>query len=262
MAIRLISWNINSVRARLDIVDTLITEQAPDVIAFQETKVMDDMFPRAFFEERGYVHQALRGQKNHHGVATLSRVPLAGQHKIDWCQKGDARHIAVTLENGIDIHNFYVPAGGDEPDPDTNDKFAHKLQFMAEMKDWSAGLSRPSIAVGDLNVAPLESDVWSHKQLLKVVSHTPVEVAAFEAIMAAHDWVDIVRRDVPEPEKLYSWWSYRARDWEKSDRGRRLDHVWASPAISDKVVNPVILKHSRGWTKPSDHAALQVDIEG
>jgi len=260
MSLRLISWNINSVRARFDLVDKLIAESAPDVLALQEIKVDTPLFPRRFFEERGYVHQAIHGQKNHHGVATLSRVPFEAETIINWCDMGDARHIAIRVA-GIDIHNFYVPAGGDEPDPETNDKFAHKLKFLEEMRQWSTGLTQPSIVVGDLNVAPLEYDVWSHKQLLKVVSHTPVECAAFAAFMDAHGWVDIMRRDVPEPEKLFSWWSYRARDWAKSDRGRRLDHVLASPAIADRLVDSCVLKHSRGWEKPSDHAAVQVDIK-
>ncbi len=259
MSIRLISWNINSVRARFDIIDRLIEDSAPDILALQEIKVDTPLFPRAFFEERGYVHQAINGQKNHHGVATLSRLPFEHQDQIDWCQMGDARHVSVRVD-GIDIHNFYVPAGGDEPDPEANAKFAHKLSFLDEMRSWSEAIDTPSVLVGDLNVAPLEHDVWSHKQLLKVVSHTPVECDAFGRFIDAHGWVDVMRRDIPEPEKLYSWWSYRARDWVRSDRGRRLDHVLASPGIADRLHSPQVLKHTRGWEKPSDHAAVQVDI--
>lgn len=258
---RLATWNINSVRARLPIVDQLITTQAPDVLCLQETKVQDQLFPRDFFRERGYVHMAIRGQKGHHGVATLSRVPFEGSGHIDWCGKGDARHVSIRLSGGAAVHNFYVPAGGDEPDPAVNEKFAHKLSFLDEMIAWSKDLNDPSIMVGDLNVAPAPEDVWSHKQLLKVVSHTPVETDAMGRLQAAHGWVDAVRTHHPLPEKLYSWWSYRARDWSASDRGRRLDHVWISPALDGKTTGLTILRDARGWEKPSDHVPILVDLD-
>ena len=89
-----------------------------------------------------------------------------------------------------------------------------------------------AILVGDLNVAPLEHDVWSHKQLLRVVSHTPIECEKLNAVRDAGQWVDVMRAFVPEPAKLYTWWSYRAADWQAADRGRRLDHIWVSPSIA------------------------------
>src|SRR5690606_30795589 len=137
-----------------------------------------------------------------------------------------------TLPGGIELHNFYVPAGGDVPDPAVNPKFAHKLRFLDEAAAWFAARRNPEnrfILLGDLNVAPLETDVWSHKQLLKVVSHTPVEVERMNRWCASHDWVDAVRRFVPPERKLYSWWSYRSPDWAAADKGRRLDHVWVTP---------------------------------
>src|SRR5690606_14325712 len=135
------------------------------------------------------------------------------------------------------VHNFYVPAGGDEPDPDINPKFRHKLDFVAEMHGVSAAESTDvaSILVGDLNIAPLETDVWSHRQLLNVVSHTPVETEGLERMRKSGGWVDLMRRHIPPEEKLYTWWSYRARDWAASDRGRRLDHVWTSAALADTM---------------------------
>ena len=142
-----------------------------------------------------------------------------------------------------------------------NDKFAHKLEFLEEMTEWSAQLEEPSILVGDLNIAPLEEDVWDHKKLLKVVSHTPVEVEAMLKLMEAHSWHDVMREFVPETEKLYSWWSYRARDWSKADKGRRLDHVWTSPSLKGKAVKMEVLRNARGWEKPSDHAPVLVDFE-
>jgi exodeoxyribonuclease-3 len=258
---RLITWNINSVRARLPIVEQLITEYQPDILCLQETKVQDHMFPAGFFEGLGMPHLAVHGQKSHHGVATASKLPFADSFKIDWCEKGDARHIAIALPGGQTVHNFYVPAGGDEPDPAINDKFAHKLQFLEEMTTWSAGLEGDHILVGDLNIAPYEDDVWDHKKLLKVVSHTPIEVDAMLKLMDAHNWQDIMRDFVPKDEKLFSWWSYRARDWSAADKGRRLDHVWTSPTMKGAATRMEVLRNARGWEKPSDHAPVLVDFE-
>lgn len=258
---RIITWNINSVRARVDIVKQLVETYDPDVLCLQETKVQDHMFPTGFFEEIGMPHLALHGQKSYHGVATAAKAPFADSYKIDWCQKGDARHIAIRLDNGVTVHNFYVPAGGDEANPETNDKFAHKLQFMDEMTKWSADLSEPSVLVGDLNIAPHPDDVWDHKKLLKVVSHTPIETDGMLQMIEAHDWVDVMREVTPLPEKLFSWWSYRAKDWSAADKGRRLDHVWVSPSLKSAPKHMEVAREARGWTKPSDHAPVIVDFD-
>ena len=257
---RIITWNINSVRARTGIVEQLVKTYDPDVLCLQETKVQDHMFPTGFFEEIGLPHLAIHGQKSHHGVATAAKEPFEDSFKIDWCKKGDARHIAVKLK-GATLHNFYVPAGGDEPDPEKNDKFAHKLQFVEEMTEWSKELKEPSIVVGDLNIAPHPDDVWDHKKLLKVVSHTPVETDGMLKLIDAHDWVDVMREFKPLPEKLYSWWSYRARDWNAADKGRRLDHIWVSPSLKDKPTHMEVARDARGWEKPSDHAPVIMDID-
>ena len=259
---RLITWNINSVRARLDIVKQLVEEYAPDVLCLQETKVQDHMFPSGFFAEIGMPHLAIHGQKSHHGVATAAKAPFDSSFKIDWCEMGDARHIAIKLAGGgPTVHNFYVPAGGDEPDPHINDKFAHKLKFLEEMTDWSKGLTDEHILVGDLNIAPYEDDVWDHKKLLKVVSHTPLECEMMLKLMDAHSWHDVMRHHTPLPEKLFSWWSYRAKDWSAADKGRRLDHVWTSPPLKGKSVHMEVIRDARGWTKPSDHAPVLVDFK-
>lgn len=259
--LRIVTWNVNSVRARLDLIDRFIAEKQPDVLCLQEIKVQTDMFPRKWFEERGFSHHAVHGQRNHHGVATLSRVPLADIDSQNWCDKDDARHIASRLPSGIMLHNFYVPAGGDEPDREINPRFAHKLDFLDEMIRWSGKVKEPSILVGDLNVAPLETDVWSHKQLLKVVSHTPPETERMEQLMASHDWVDAMRHFVPREEPLYSWWSYRAKNWRTSNRGRRLDHVLVSPTLKDSLAAMSVFDEARDWERPSDHAPVIVDLD-
>ena len=175
---KITTWNINSVRLRIAQVTRFLRKQAPDVLCLQEIKCRNEDFPSKAIVKAGYEHIAVSGQAGYHGVAIVSRLPLEKIERQAFCGKGDCRHVAATLPGGVRLHNFYIPAGGDEPDPEKNEKFAHKLDFLDELSEWREGF-RPrakSVLVGDLNVAPKEHDVWSHKQLLKVVSHTPIEV--------------------------------------------------------------------------------------
>jgi exodeoxyribonuclease-3 len=261
MQLTLATWNINSVRLRMPIVEKFLDKFQPDILCLQEIKCQNEQFPAAPFIERGYSHQAVHGQKGYHGVATLSRLPLGNAERRDYCMVGDSRHIAVEFQAGgkmIRLHNFYVPAGGDEPDRNLNPKFGHKLDFIEEMKllHAMADGTVSSILVGDLNIAPLESDVWSHKQLLNVVSHTPVETEGLKEVIARGEWLDLMRQFTPAPEKLYTWWSYRASDWSISDRGRRLDHIWSSIDLGHNLSSIEILREARGWEKPSDHVPV------
>ena len=195
--VKIVSWNINSVRFRLAIVEQFLREAEPDILCLQETKVIDGDFPAATFRALGYDHILLHGQRMHHGVAIVSRVPLAADDRLDWQANREARHIGVRLANGVRLENVYVPAGGDVPDREVNAKFGQKLDFVERMTRWSEKLDCPTILTGDFNIAPLPSDVWSHKALLKVVSHTPVEVAALDALRSSSDWVDLGRHFHP-----------------------------------------------------------------
>ena len=256
MPFTLATWNINSVRLREALVCKLLTEEAPDVLCLQECKSPVEKIPMEAFRALGYGHVVARGQKGYNGVAILSKLPMRDVGDHDFAGLGHARHVAAELENGVTVQNFYVPAGGDVPDREVNEKFGQKLDYLAEMRDWfRAEVPKKSILVGDLNIAPREDDVWSHKQLLKVVSHTPVEVEALTETQEAGGWVDITRKDIPEGQ-LYSWWSYRARDWDAADKGRRLDHVWATPDIASAGHSSRVLRDARGWEKPSDHAPV------
>lgn len=260
---KLITWNINSVRLRMPLLAKLTEEEKPDVVCLQEIKVHSDLFPSKDIAALGYEHMHFRGMKGYNGVAILSRLPFKETDGKDFCGKSDCRHQSVTFEDGVALHNFYVPAGGDIPNVDENEKFAHKMAFLDEMTEWFATNHKskdPAILVGDLNIAPLESDVWSHKQLLKVVSHTPIEIEKLDAVRQSNDWVDAVRHLIPPEETLYSWWSYRARDWDAADKGRRLDHVWVTPPLVDKLKSATVLRPARGWEKASDHAPVIVEI--
>ncbi|GGE56548.1 exodeoxyribonuclease III [Actibacterium pelagium] len=256
MPFTLATWNINSVRLREPIVRKLLQEEGPDVLCLQECKSPVDKIPLESFAELGYGHMVARGQKGYNGVAILSKLPIEEAGAFDFADLGHARHIAGRLENGTVIHNFYVPAGGDKPDREVNDKFGQKLDYLTDMRDWFQD-NRPekSILVGDLNIAPREDDVWNHKQLLKIVSHTPIEVEHLGNVQEEGNWVDVTRADIPEG-LLYSWWSYRAKDWDAADKGRRLDHIWASKDISAAAHGSRILRDARGWEKPSDHAPV------
>jgi exodeoxyribonuclease-3 len=272
MTLTIATWNINSVRLRIDNVRRYLKLRRPDVLCLQETKCPDELFPHMAFERLGYKHRLVQGMKSYNGVAILSKIPFTANHIHHRCGKEDCRHIEVALDVGGDpilLDNLYIPAGGDLPDPEQNAKFAHKLDFYREMAGWFAerkpapgtakGLRR--IAVGDLNVAPLEHDVWSHKQLLNVVSHTPIEVELFGGLMASLDWIDVPRRFVPADRKLYSWWSYRNTDWRASNRGRRLDHILASPALAGAISSHRIEVNARDWEKASDHVPVLATFE-
>jgi exodeoxyribonuclease-3 len=264
MALKIATWNVNSVRLRQDLLRRLVADEAPDVLCLQETKVRDEDFPRAVFDELGYRHMLIHGQKGYNGVAVLSRIPLKKQGTRGWCAREDCRHAIAELPGGIELHNLYIPAGGDIPNPEQNDKFAHKLRFLDEMTAWfrsEGSAKKRMVLVGDLNIAPLETDVWSHKQLLSVVSHTPIEVEKLGKLQATLGWIDATRRFVPPEERLYSWWSYRNRDWAASDRGRRLDHIWVTPPLSGRLGGARILRAARGWSGPSDHVPVVVELE-
>ena len=264
---RIVTWNINSVRLRIELLAKMAKKLKPDIICLQETKCPNDSFPTKAINKMGFEHIAINGIKGYHGVATLSKIPFAKTNIIDYCSKKDGRHIETVLKYEgapLSLHNFYVPAGGDEPDRKINEKFGHKLDFLGEMQNRFIKANQKTTArrilVGDLNIAPYEHDVWSHKQLLNVVSHTPQEVALLEKVRKSQNWIDVARAFVPFEEKLYSWWSYRARDWDVSNRGRRLDHIWVTPALESKVKSYKILREARGWERPSDHAPVIIDL--
>lgn len=261
----LATWNINSVRLRLPLVLDFLARHPVDVLCLQEIKCQNEQFPAAALAAAGYPHQAVHGQKGYHGVAIVSKLPLAGIATRTFCDIAESRHVSARLDFGrgpLTVHNFYIPAGGDEPDPALNPKFRHKLDFLAELKGWFAepGFAAGQLICGDFNIAPHEDDVWSHRQLLNVVSHTPLETGLLDALRDGnHGWTDLVRAHIPYGTKLYSWWSYRAQDWQASDRGRRLDHVWATADIAAHSRAAEIIRPARGWSeKPSDHVPVIV----
>jgi exodeoxyribonuclease-3 len=277
VSLSIASWNVNSVRKRMEGVAALARENAPDVICLQETKATDDVFPADEIAALGYRHQAIHGIKGYNGVAILSKLPLRHVETYTWCERADGRHISAVIAppkragsfGEIEVHSLYVPAGGELPDPVRNPKFAHKLRFLAEQANWWAarGPKRDAhqparILAGDFNVAPLVADVWSHERLKNVVTHTEIEIRHLDTLQHAGGWVDAVRQLLGDDEQVYTWWSYRAADWAEADRGRRLDHIWVSDDLTDALSGAQVLRHARDWNTPSDHVPVIVTLGG
>jgi len=264
--LRIASWNVNSARLRADNIVRFIREQSPDVLCLQEIKCQEAEFPAQVLAEAGLPHLKIGGQKGWHGVAIASALPLEPAPALAVCREGHARCVSARVA-GIEVHNLYAPAGGDTPDRELNPKFDHKLDFYERLTAEMAQRDpcNALVLLGDLNIAPGEADVWNHRFMSKIVSHTPVEVAAMEALRASLGFVDLVRAATPEPEKLFSWWSYRAADFRRSNRGLRLDHIWATPglhAAASRTHAPEARIHDdvREWERPSDHAPVTADL--
>jgi len=267
------TWNINSVRLRQDQVVRFLQESDVDILCLQEIKCLPDQFPRKPFEDAGWPHIEVNGQKGYHGAATISKVPLE-RLPTSFCPLDHARHVSVRVEVGgkdFELHNFYIPAGGDVADREVNEKFGHKLDFIETMRCYFAERfalgDEHQVIVGDFNIAPHKNDVWSSKQLTKVVSHTPLERGILEDLRRSHGFIDTSRLFADDADKLYSWWSYRAKDVMKSNRGRRLDHIWVSKAMREAVMRPGAAGHHihvpcRTWhEKPSDHVPMTQVID-
>ena len=234
---------------------------APDVLCLQETKCPDANFPLEGVREAGYPHIEIHGQKGYHGVAIVSRLPLAAVDKRRFCGKDDARHIAATVSHGgrpITVHNLYIPAGGDEPDPEINPKFAHKLSFLDELHGCMAALATPALDAGR---RPQRRAARDRRLVAQAAAagrqpHAGRDRTAWSALRAAGGWVDLMRHFVPPEEKLFTWWSYRSPDWTVNDRGRRLDHIWATPDLAPEAVRLDVLRAARAWQRPSDHVPV------
>lgn len=264
--LKLVTWNVNSIRIRLPLLRKLCEIENPDVVCLQEVKAKEDDFPFSEIKSCGFEHIALYGIPGYNGVAILSKYPLENIVQLNWVGKKDARHIKATICKDIEVNNIYIPAGGDIPDPIENLSFAHKLCFMDDISEYyekhKAELSNKKILIcGDFNVAPSQNDVWNHKQLLKIVSHTPIEVERLTRLFHSLDFVDAVRLSYPEPEKVYSWWSYRNPNWQTNNKGRRLDHIWVTPSLKNQIAGARILDEARSWERPSDHVPVVVEIK-
>ena len=265
---RVVTWNINSVRLRIKSVRRVVKKLNPDILCLQETKCLKEDFPFKDFKRMGFLQTEAYGIKGYNGVSISSKIPIVSFNKTIFCNKDDARHINIELlyqKKKINIHNFYIPAGGDEPNPKINEKFKHKLQFLDEATKYFSNKNNADsdliVVVGDLNIAPHEMDVWSHTQLKNVVSHTDIEIRKLKKFMQSYNFLDAVRLTNGFDNKIFSWWSYRAKDWKKSNRGRRLDHIWVTKKMSNYLKDTFIQEDVRGWIRPSDHVPVVADFK-
>ncbi|MDA8030417.1 MAG: exodeoxyribonuclease III [Alphaproteobacteria bacterium] len=266
--LRVMSWNVNSVRRRLSQVGRLARVLRPDVLCLQETKVADDFFPRDAFLRLGYEHQIVLGQGGYNGVAILSRRRLEACPVRRWRGKEDKRHLSATVEiapggREVELHCFYVPSGGGVASRERNPKYDDKLRFLSAMTRWSRTLDAetPRLLVGDLNVAWLETDVWNHETARRSVGHTDLERESFGRMLRAGGWTDLERERVPAAEFHFSWWTYRHPGAFGAGRGWRLDYALGSPGLAPYVVGTDTVSRVRGWKGPSDHAPIVVDLD-
>ena len=255
---KIFTWNVNSIRIRKKQLIKLILDEKPDVICLQETKSKNNDFPKTDFEDLGYFVY-LNGMPSYNGVAILSKFKAEQISSKDFCRKTDSRHIEIKYK-GMRIHSVYVPAGGDVPDPKKNEKFNHKLKFLDDMKIFFLNKDT-NILAGDLNIAPYEDDVWSHKQLCNVVSHTEVERKKLVDILNHCEFVDTTRELISPPDNVFTWWSYRSPNFLVNNRGRRLDHIWINNLKKIKLKNAKIFNKYREMEKPSDHVPISLEIE-
>ena len=261
MGIKILSWNVNSIRARLEHLANISKRLVPDIICLQETKVTNDQFPKKMINDIGYNFIYLNGIKAYNGVCILSKIEAKETNSINWCNQSDGRHIQANI-NGLNIHSIYIPAGGEIPDLEKNKKYKHKIDFLDELTSWSKKKkNRSSVICGDLNIAPLEDDVWSHKQLKNVVSHTLLERNKLIEFQKSGNWCDIIRKMLKPGENLFTWWSYRSPNFKKSNKGRRLDHAWVSDDLNDGIKKVSIFKEAREWERPSDHVPIIIEMK-
>lgn len=267
--LKIVTWNINSVRKRIDLLGKLVHDLNPDVVCLQETKVTDGLFPALDICAFGLPHQAICGQKGYNGVAILSKHPVSDQQNPKWGGLSHCRHVSALIhpanQEPLRLHSLYVPAGGDKPNPDTNPKFAEKLRFLDDIgADWQKNAAKRSreILTGDFNIAPLVEDVWSHEKLRRIVTHTDRERALLTALEQKGSWIDAMRYHYPPPKKLFTWWSYRTPDWQGANKGRRLDHIWVSNDLKSAMKAVDILTEARGWPEPSDHVPVMLTLTG
>ena len=258
---KIATWNINSIRLRKENVINFLKKENIDIICLQETKTVNEYFPINFFKNYGYINSYIRGEKSYNGVAILSKIPFKNKSFHNFCHLNDTRHVKIELQNNITIHNFYVPAGGDIADIKLNPKFKHKIDFLQEMVNFLRNeKSKKRIILGDFNIAPFENDVWSHKSLLNIVSHTKIETNYFNKLLTQAAFEDIIRKNFKNNDKIFSWWSYRNKDWQKSNRGRRLDHILVSKTIQKHIQSVKIYKKIRDEKNPSDHVPISITL--
>lgn len=252
---RLATFNVNSIRARLPVLTQWLQTASPDVVAVQETKVADPLFPRADLEALGY-EVAFHGQPTYNGVAILSRLPIEDvEVGLGDDMPADCRLIGATV-GGVRVLNSYVPNGTAVGSA----KFAYKLEWLRRFREYCLRFNPadPVVWLGDINIAPTPDDLFEPEKKLGVVGHHPDEFAALgEAV--GWGWIDLYRAQHPGPGH-YTFWEYRIPNAVKRNLGWRIDHIYASPGLLPRCGAIHIDREPRLWERPSDHTPVVLEI--
>ena len=258
---RIATWNVNSVRQRAENLAAWLRERQPDIVCLQETKCVDDGFPREAFETLGY-NVAVHGQKNFNGVAIFSKLPfdevtprLPGDDEDDHAR---FMEVSVSTKTGtLRIASIYLPNGN----PSNTDKYPYKLKWMKRLLDYSRErieLEEPLILAGDYNVIPSEIDVHNPELWVSDALFLPQTRASFRSLTNL-GLTDAIR-STTESDGVYTFWDYQAGAWQKNN-GIRIDHLLLSPQAADRLITAGIDKHVRAWEKPSDHVPVWVELD-
>ena len=257
---KIATWNINGIKARIDTAKTWLASASPDIACFQEIKCVDEAFPHQEFEDMGY-NVAVHGQKGFNGVALLSKLPF---DEVSPRLAGDpddvqARYLeaVVSVPSGVlRIVNIYLPNGN----PTGTEKFAYKLAWMARLRERAKGLllfEEPMIVAGDFNVIPTPDDVYAPAAWVEDALFRPETRAHFHALVNL-GLTDAYRACHDEPNR-YTFWDYQAGAWQKN-HGLRIDHLLLSPQAADRLLSVAIDKGLRAGPKPSDHVPIRADF--
>jgi exodeoxyribonuclease-3 len=251
------TWNVNSIRARLDHVATYLADHEPDIVCLQETKVADNLFPRVPFMELGYT-VTRHGSKAMAGVATLTKTkPKAVQ--LGFAEGEADRHarvLAVEVD-GVHVYNLYCPNGTEVG----SDAYRYKLDWFARLRaelDAKYDADSPVVVVGDFNVAPNDLDLWDPENYVDRLLVTADERTALQNLVD-FGFTDCFRKHHPD-ERSYTWFDYRTNGFER-DQGMRIDHVYATAPLAGRCVSVVHDRDPRGWDTPSDHLPVTATFE-
>jgi exodeoxyribonuclease-3 len=257
---RIATWNVNSVKQRIGNLVAWLSERAPDVVCLQETKCVDDAFPREPLEALGY-NLAVHGQKTFNGVAILSKRPL---EDVRFGLAGDvgddhARFLEAVVSTGsgvVRIASLYLPNGN----PPGTDKYTYKLKWMDRLLEFARerlALEEPLVMAGDYNVIPTTADAKHPAAWTGDALFLPPTRERFQALVNL-GLTDALRA-TSDARDLYTFWDYQAGAWQKNN-GIRIDHLLLSPQAADRLAGTGIDRHVRAWEKPSDHVPVYVDL--
>jgi exodeoxyribonuclease-3 len=257
---RIATWNVNSIKQRLDNAEAWLRQREPEVVCLQETKCVDEAFPRELFESLGY-NIAVHGQKTFNGVAILSKIPfdevtprLPGHPEDDHARFLEA--VISVKGSAMRIASIYLPNGN----PPGGDKYSYKIKWMDRLTQYASerlALEEPLVMAGDYNVIPTAADVHDRAAWEGDALFLPRTREKFRALCNL-GLTDAVRAASDQPE-LYTFWDYQAGAWQKNN-GIRIDHILLSPQATDRLVGAEIDRQVRAWEKPSDHVPVLIDL--